>query len=120
VDAYCITIFRALGVRNLFIHDNYLLEAIALDIKEGSLVMYKGTGTTGVVKFLKDDEDGQWAFLDSTGLYYHISTLEPIDKIPERREIGGGTLDDLERLMKSQQEMMDKAKMQDENLETGG
>lgn len=91
-----------------------------MDIREGSLVMYKGTGTVGLVKVLKEEEDGLWAFLDSTGLYYHLSTLEPIDKVPERRELGVGSLEDLERLMKSQQEMMDKAKMQDETLETGG
>ena len=91
-----------------------------MEIGEGSLVMYKGTGTVGVVKFLKDEEDGRWAFLDSTSLYYHVSTLEPIEKVPERKELGGGSLEDLEQLMKSQQEMMDKAKMQDENLETGG
>jgi hypothetical protein len=91
-----------------------------LEISEGSLVMYKGTGTVGVVKVLKDEEDGRWAFLDSTGLYYHVSTLEPIDKIPERKELGGGTMEDLERLMKSQQEMMEQARMRDETLETGG
>lgn len=91
-----------------------------MEISEGSLVMYKGTGTVGVVKVLKDEDDGQWAFLDSTGLYYHVSTLEPIEKVPERKELGGGTLEDLERLMKSQQEMMDQAKMRDETLETGG
>jgi hypothetical protein len=91
-----------------------------LEISEGSLVMYKGTGTVGVVKVLKDEEDGRWAFLDSTGLYYHVSTLEPIDKVPERKELGGGTMEDLERLMKSQQEMMEQARMRDETLETGG
>lgn len=91
-----------------------------MEISEGSLVMYKGTGTVGVVKVLKDEDDGQWAFLDSTGLYYHVSTLEPIDKVPERKELGSSTLEDLERLMKSQQEMMDQAKMRDETLETGG
>ena len=91
-----------------------------MEISEGSLVMYKGTGTVGIVKVLKDEEDGKWAFLDSTGLYYHVNTLEPIEKVPERKELGAGSLEDLEQLMKSQQEMMDKAKMQDENLETGG
>jgi hypothetical protein len=97
-----------------------LQRRLQLEIKEGSLVMYKGTGTVGKVKVLKDEDDGQWAFLDSTGLYYHISTLEPIEKIPERRELGGGTMEDLERLMKSQEEMMDRAKMHDDTLETGG
>lgn len=91
-----------------------------MEISEGSLVMYKGTGTVGVVKVLKDEDDGQWAFLDTTGLYYHVSTLQPIDKIPERKELGGGTMEDLERLMKSQQDMMEQARMRDETLETGG
>lgn len=64
------------------------MRRLELEISEGSLVMYKGTGTVGVVKVLKDEDDGQWAFLDSTGLYYRVSTLEPIEKIPERKELG--------------------------------
>lgn len=41
------------------------------EIKEDSLVRYKGTGTIGTVKVLKVEDDGEtWAYLDSTGLYY--------------------------------------------------
>ena len=45
------------------------------EIKEDSLVRYKGTGTIGTVKVLKVEEDGaKWALLDSTGLYYRLDT----------------------------------------------
>ncbi|MDM7939512.1 MAG: DUF2098 domain-containing protein [Methanothrix sp.] len=91
------------------------------EIREDSLVRYKGTGTIGTVKVLKEEDDGErWALLDSTGLYYRLDTLEPIEKVPERKELEGMTLEQIQERFKAQQEMMDKAKMQDENLETGG
>jgi hypothetical protein len=91
-----------------------------MEIAEGALVRYSGTGTVGVVKAITEDEAGKWAFLDSTGLYYKVETLEPIDKIPERKELGGATVEEIKRKIAAHQEMMDAAKMQDETLETGG
>lgn len=91
-----------------------------MEINEGSLVRYTGTGTVGVVKVIREDDDGIWALLDSTGLFYHISVLEPIEKAPERKEIGPATIEDFQQLMKAKEQMMADAKMQDENLETGG
>jgi hypothetical protein len=91
------------------------------EIVEDSLVRYKGTGTTGKVKVLKEEDDGKkWAYLDSTGLYYRLDTLELIDKPPERKELEGMTLEQIQDRFKQTQEMMDAAKMQDDNLETGG
>ncbi len=91
------------------------------EIREDSLVRYKGTGTIGTVKVLKEEDDGEkWALLDSTGLYYRLDTLEPIESAPERKELEGMTMEQIQERFKAQQEMMDKAKMQDENLETGG
>lgn len=91
------------------------------EIREDSLVRYKGTGTIGTVKVLKEENDGEkWAFLDSTGLYYRLDTLEPIESAPERKELEGMTMEQIQERFKTQQDMMDKAKMQDENLETGG
>jgi len=94
---------------------------LAAEIREDSLVRYKGTGTIGIVKVLKEEDDGvSWALLDSTGLYYRLDTLEPIDRVPERKELEGMTIEQIHERLKQQQEMMDKAKMQDETLETGG
>ena len=91
------------------------------EIFEGSIVRYGGTGTVGIVKVLKTEEDGEeWALLDSTGLYYHLSTLQPIDKLPERREIGARSLEEMEERMKAEEERMRSVKMEDESVESGG
>jgi hypothetical protein len=90
------------------------------EIKEDSLVRYKGTGTVGIVKVLKEEDGKKWALLDSTGLYYSLDSLEAIDHVPERKELEGMTLEQIKERFKAQQEMMDKAKMQDESLESGG
>ncbi|HII07107.1 MAG TPA: DUF2098 domain-containing protein [Methanotrichaceae archaeon] len=91
------------------------------EISEGSIVRYGGTGTVGIVKVLKTEEDGEkWALLDSTGLYYHLSTLQPIEKMPERREIGARTLEEMQERMKAEEERMKSVKMEDESVESGG
>lgn len=91
------------------------------EIREDSLVRYRGTGTIGTVKVLKVEDDGEtWAFLDSTGLYYRLDTLELIEKLPERKELEGMTLEQIQERFKQTQDMMDAVKMQDDNLETGG
>jgi hypothetical protein len=91
------------------------------EIKEDSLVRYKGTGTIGTVKVLKVEDDGEtWAYLDSTGLYYRLETLELIEKAPDRKDLEGMTLEQIQERFKQTQEMMDAVKMQDDNLETGG
>jgi len=91
-----------------------------LDIDEGSLVRYSGTGTVGTVRVVKEEDGKKWALLDTTSLYYDVSTLEPIDKIPERKELEGYSLEEIERRMKAQAEQLQSVKMQDDNLETGG
>ncbi|HOO53164.1 MAG TPA: DUF2098 domain-containing protein [Methanothrix sp.] len=91
------------------------------EISEGSIVRYGGTGTVGIVKVLKTEEDGEkWALLDSTGLYYHLSTLQPIDKLPERRGIGARSLEEMQERMKAEEERMKSVKMEDESVESGG
>ena len=70
---------------------------------------------------LKEEANGEkWALIDSTGLFYRLDTLETIDHIPERKELEGMTFEQIQERLKQQQEMMDRAKMLDESLETGG
>lgn len=91
------------------------------EISEGSIVRYGGTGTVGIVKVLKSEEDDEkWALLDSTGLYYHLSTLQPIEKMPERRGIGARSLEEMQERMKAEEERMRSVKMEDESVESGG
>ena len=74
------------------------------EIREDSLVRYMGTGTIGKVKVLKTEDDGTvWAYLDSTGLYYKLDTLELIEKPPARTELAGIPLEQIpERIKKTQ------------------
>ena len=44
-------------------------------INIGSTVKYANTGTIGIVTELKVNEEGIWALLDTTQLYYQTSTL---------------------------------------------
>lgn len=90
------------------------------EIEEGSLVRYTGTGTVGTVKVLKEEDGQKWALLDSTSLYYDVSTLEVIERAPERRELEGFTREEIERRMKMQEEVLSTAQMQDGSLESGG
>ncbi len=91
------------------------------EINEGSIVRYGGTGTVGIVKVLRTEEDGEkWALLDSTGLYYHLSTLQPIEKIPDRRGIGARSLEEVQERMRAEEERMRSVKMEDESVESGG
>ncbi|TGC09865.1 DUF2098 domain-containing protein [Methanolobus halotolerans] len=45
----------------------------------GTVVRYINTGTVGKVTEIKTDEEGIWALMDSTGLYYKVETLVVTD-----------------------------------------
>lgn len=49
-------------------------------INIGSNVRYINTDTIGVIEDIMTDEEGTWALLDSTQLYYRIDTLQITDK----------------------------------------
>jgi len=65
------------------------------EIREDSLVRYKGTGTIGTVKVLLEDDGVTWPFWTATGLYYRLGFLELIEKAPERKELEGMTLEQI-------------------------
>lgn len=51
------------------------------EIKVGDYVKYINTGTVGEVTEIMEDDEGIWAFLDSTELYYKIDFLELTDEV---------------------------------------
>ncbi len=56
----------------------YIIETADIEgdpINIGSTVKYINTGTIGIVTELKINEEGIWALLDTTQLYYQTSTL---------------------------------------------
>jgi len=46
-------------------------------MKVGDFAKYRNTGTVGKVVEVVDKADGTWVLLDTYGLYYESSTLDP-------------------------------------------
>ncbi|MGD1060652.1 MAG: DUF2098 family protein [Methanomassiliicoccales archaeon] len=46
-------------------------------MKVGDFAKYRNTGTVGKVVEVVDNADGTWVLLDTFGLYYESSTLDP-------------------------------------------
>ena len=51
-------------------------------VKVGDYVKYISTGTVGKVLEIMEDDEGIWAYLDATELYYKIEFLESAEEIP--------------------------------------
>ncbi|MCL2141481.1 MAG: DUF2098 domain-containing protein [Methanimicrococcus sp.] len=51
-------------------------------IKVGDYVKYINTGTVGKIIEIMEDDEGIWAYLESTELYYKIEFLESTEEVP--------------------------------------
>ncbi len=60
-------------------------DARGKNILTGSHVRYLGTGSAGEVLEVKADEEGSWAKIDSTRLWYNSRFLEVIDRSEYQR-----------------------------------
>ncbi|MCL2863531.1 MAG: DUF2098 domain-containing protein [Methanimicrococcus sp.] len=54
------------------------------EIKAGDFVKYINTGTVGEILEIMEDEEGVWALLDSTELYYRVDFLELTGEVFKR------------------------------------
>ncbi len=80
----------------------------------GDLAKYRNTGTVGKIMDIREEEKGAWALLDTTDLYYEMSTLDPATddeyKAVTQRDFGKrDQLQDLERLRQEMAEAAEKA-----------
>lgn len=55
-------------------------DALGKNILKGSHVRYTGTGSAGEVLDVRSDEEGIWAKVDTTDLWYNSQYLEVIDE----------------------------------------
>lgn len=70
------------------------IEALSMDgspIGIGSVVRYLNTGTVGRVADLKEDEEGIWVLVDSTGLFYKPEALVIADESDIKGEMKART-----------------------------
>ena len=86
----------------------------------GSIVLYSPTGTRGTVTELMSDEEGTWALLDKTNLYYKTEVLKTIEKKDEK-ELSEKqfTLDEVNQALEKQKEFV-PTEMDHSNVESGG
>jgi hypothetical protein len=55
-------------------------ESITSNILKGAHVRYKGTGSAGEVLDLRSDDEGLWAKVDTTDLWYNTRYLEVLNE----------------------------------------
>ncbi len=86
----------------------------------GSFVLYTNTGTKGNVIEIVSDEEGTWALVDKTNLYYKTEVLKIINPV-EEKELGEKILtrEEVNEVLEKQKEDS-KAEMSDVSVESGG
>ncbi len=89
-------------------------------VKVGSNVLYGATGTRGTVTEIMSDEEGAWALVDTTNLYYKIEVLKTIERTDEK-ELGEKqfTLGEVNQALEKQKEFV-PVEMDHSNVECGG
>ena len=89
-------------------------------LQVGSFVLYAPTGTKGYVTEIMHDEDGTWALVDKTDLYYKTEVLTVIEKV-EDKELGekAFTVEEIDKKLEKEKEAA-PTEMSDVSLESGG
>lgn len=86
----------------------------------GSFVIYTPTGTKGNVTEIVSDEEGTWALVDKTNLYYKTEVLKTIRQVEEKylsEKIF--TREEVNEALEKQKEAP-TAEMGDVSVESGG
>ncbi len=100
-------------------------EAVAIDsngspLHVGNVVLYSATGTKGTIMELMSDEEGTWALIDKTNLYYKTEVLTTVkgegEKEISEREF---TVKEIEETLEKQKEFV-PTEMDHSNVESGG
>ena len=91
-------------------------------LKRSSPVKYIGTGTTGKVKDIVEDDDGVWVVLDSNELLYKPEYMVYVEGgVKEKTEAEVSyTLEELKRLQEERAERLQAAEAERGDVETGG
>ncbi|MDO9096625.1 MAG: DUF2098 domain-containing protein [Candidatus Methanoperedens sp.] len=86
----------------------------------GSFVLYVPTGTKGNVTEIVSDEEGTWALVDKTNLYYKTEVLTAIRQV-EEKDLGEKifTREEVNEVLEKQKEAP-TAEMSDVSVESGG
>jgi len=89
-------------------------------LQVGNFVEYINTGTKGNIIEIISDNEGTWALIDKTDLYYKTEILRIIKKVTEK-ELGEKIFsrEEISEALEKQKEAS-KAEMSDVSVESGG
>jgi len=104
---------------------NEVPETVDIDgkpINVGSNVRYINTDTIGVIEDIMTDEEGTWALLDTTQLYYRIDTLQITEMASTKGKDRVLTEEETKELLKARSEaLLSQEKIEDDVSQlTGG
>jgi hypothetical protein len=99
---------------------NEIFDSAGNPLNVGSFVLYAATGTKGHVVEIISDEEGTWALVDKTNLYYKTEVLTVIRKA-EEKELGEKvfTLEEVNKAIEKEKEAA-PTEMSDVSVESGG
>ncbi len=89
-------------------------------LQVGSFVAYSGTGTRGTITEIMSDNEGIWALIDKTNLYYKTDTLRTINLVQERElKEKEFSREEVSEKLEKQKEFV-PTEMDHSNVESGG
>lgn len=100
--------------------DSLVTDSSGNPLKVGSSVMYVPTGTTGNIVEIITDDEGTWAFVDKTNLYYRSDVITVVKKSEEKYlEEKKFTVEEVNKALEKQKEFV-PTEMDHSNVESGG
>lgn len=89
-------------------------------LEEGMVVRYLNTGTVGEIIDIKEDNEGTWALLDTTDLYYRVDTLKVSGEKIEKKGEKEYSVSDVKDYLLSQEEETSSGNLENVYQSTGG
>jgi hypothetical protein len=89
-------------------------------LEKGMVVRYLNTGTVGEIIDIKEDDEGTWALLDTTDLYYRVDTLKVSGEKIEKKGEKEYSASDVKDYLLSQDEETSSGNLENVYQSTGG
>ena len=96
------------------------VDANDVPISIGSNVRYINTDTIGEIIEIKTDDEGTWALLDTTQLYYRVDTLQITDRKANVSKEYTISKEDAKERIKKQAEAAQSSTLEEVFQATGG
>ncbi len=116
---------KTVSIKGHYYYTNVKMSEIISDsvgnpLQVGSHVLYGATGTKGYVTEIMSDEEGTWALVDKTNLYYKTEVLTVIEKVEEKEiEEKAFTREEVGEKLEKEKEAA-PTEMSDVSVESGG